>query len=448
MSLLTRLFGDGDDFEQRLSFSSTRIPSPAEDSIMWGASPKSNNAMSSAAFYACVTLLADVISQLPVGAYVKGTKGGRKQVDSELLDPDRSPYPETTWFEWVWMLMESAAITGNAFSYVTKRDGTPTAKHEEGLPTALMPVHPDVLSVKFEERLDKVKWPEPVWRVGGQKVNYDDLVHVKRYPIAGQPLSMSPIQKAAQSIGLSLAAEKYGYNYFKDSANPSSVLETDQTLDAEQVKGVMQRWISSHGGKRRPAVLSGGFKWRPIAIAPNEAQFLETRQFQRSEVAMWFRIPPHMIGDTTKSTSWGTGIEQQSIGFVKFTLGPWLVCIEQMLSTCLPKGQFAKFNIDALLRGDVKSRWEAYRIGRDSGVYSVNEIREKEDLEPVGPEGDIRLQPMNFVPLGTDPADLKDQPAEDNPDDDSSAPTDDPDNPDNDPDSPSDDEDEDDQEDD
>ncbi|URM86455.1 portal protein [Mycobacterium phage Hilltopfarm] len=443
MSLLGNLFGGAaGPVEQRgLSFANTRIPTPDEDARLNGLEGPSN-AMQLAAFYACVTLLADIIAELPLRAYVKGTNGGRKPVESQLLDED-SPYPETTWFEWLWMLMESACITGNAFFYVTQRDGTPSVKHEEGLPTALMPVHPSVLSVEMPKDKAGVRWPEPVWRVDGTRVNYDDLVHVKRYPIAGAALSMSPVQKASRSLGLGIAAERYGFNYFRDSANPSSVLETDQTLDDNAVKGVMARWIATHGGRRRPAVLSGGFKWRPIAIAPNEAQFLETRQFQRSEIAMWFRVPPHMIGDTTKTTSWGTGIEQQSIGFVKFTLGPWLKCIEDVMTACLPKGQFAKFNVDALLRGDAKSRWEAYRIGRDAGVYSVNEIREKEDMEGVGPEGDIRLQPMNFVPLGTNPADLKDAPT-----DSDDTPSSEPDEPEpEDPETPSDDEDEDEQED-
>lgn len=179
-----------------------------------------------------------------------------------------------------------------------------------------------------------------------------------------------------------------------------------QAYGQGRVKNVNRVWMRVH---RSGGIMAGPefnrlteLKWRPIAITPNESQFLETRQFQRSEIAMWFRIPPHMIGDTTKTTSWGTGLEQQSIGFVTYTLRPWLTCIEQALSMLLPRGQFALFNANGLLRGDVKSRWEAYRIGRDTGVYSVNDLRALENLPPVE-GGDGRLQPLNFVPLGYEP---------------------------------------------
>ena len=368
------------------------VPTPGEDAAMVAGWTPEGNAMALSAFYACVTLLADTIASLGVSAY--------RQVGSArvLVDPaprllrDDGPYPGMTWFEWLWMEMESLAVTGQGYGLITARDG-------DDRPTAIMPVHPDVVQVHIPR---DARWPEPVYRIEGEHIPNRDIVHVRRYPIAGAVLGMSPIQKAASAVGLALAAERYGLNYFRDSANPSSVLESELPLDEDQTRRIQQQWISSHGGRRRPAIMSGGVKWRPIALTPNESQFLETRQFQRSEIAMWFRVPPHMIGDTTKTTSWGTGIEQQSIGFVTYTLRPWLTCIEQALTVLLPRGQFAKFNIDGLLRGDVKTRWEAYRLGRDAGVYSVNDIRAMEDLSPVD-DGDGRIQPMNFVPLGYEP---------------------------------------------
>lgn len=371
------------------------VPSPSEDAIYGGmnAYTPEGSAMSLGAFYACVTLLADTISSLSIKAY-RQVGAARVEVENQpRLFADDGPYPGSTWFEWLWMMMESLAVTGNGFGYITARNG-------DDKPTAVMPIHPDVLRVEMPSR--DARWPEPIYRVDGVVVPARDIMHIKRYPIAGAVLGMSPIQKAASSVGLALAAERYGLNYFRDSANPSSVMESDVPLTEDQTRRLQKQWISSFGGRRRPAILSGGVKWRAIAITPNESQFLETRQFQRSEIAMWFRIPPHMIGDTTKSTSWGTGLEQQSIGFVTYTLRAWLTCIEQALTALLPRGQFAKFNIDGLLRGDVKTRWEAYRLGRDAGVYSVNDIRAMEDLPPVD-DGDGRIQPMNFVPLGHEP---------------------------------------------
>lgn len=410
MSFLSRAFIPR-QAEARAITSLNGIPKPGEDALVAGWTPE-GNAMALSAFYACVTLLADTISSLSVSAY--------RQVGSArvLVDPqprllrDDGPYPGTTWFEWLWMEMESLAVTGQGYGLVTARDP------KDDKPTAIMPIHPDVVHVEVPR---DVRWPEPVYRIEGERIPNRDMVHVRRYPIAGAVLGMSPIQKAASAVGLALAAERYGLTYFRDSANPSSVLESDLPLNEEQTRRIQQQWVSTHGGRRRPAIMSGGVKWRPIALTPNESQFLETRQFQRSEIAMWFRVPPHMIGDTTKSTSWGTGIEQQSIGFVTYTLRPWLTCIEQVFTALLPRGQFAKFNIDGLLRGDVKARWEAYRLGRDAGVYSVNDIRALEDLPPVdGGEG--RIQPMNFVPLGYEPPeDVGPEPSPDMEPDDSGA---------------------------
>lgn len=400
MSFLSRAFQRG---EARDITGLNGVPTVAEDAIygpnpgMWSQSTWTHegNAMALGAFYACVTLLSDTIASLPINAY-REIDGACVEIEPQpRLFAGTGPFPETTWFEWLWMLVESLAVTGNGFGVVTARDP------QTGLPIGVMPVHPDVMMAGFEQT-PGADWPEIVYRVNGVRIPADDVVHVKRFPIAGRPLGMSPIQNAAAAVGLGLAAERYGLQYFRDSANPSSVLESDLPLDDEASRRLQQQWVATHGGKRRPAILSGGVKWRPIAISPNESQFLETRQFQRSEIAMWFRIPPHMIGDTTKATTWGTGLEQQSIGFVTYTLRPWLTAIEQALSRLLPRGQFAKFNIDGLLRGDVKTRWEAYNLGRNTGVYSVNDIRALEDLPPVE-DGDGRIQPLNFVPLGTEP---------------------------------------------
>lgn len=373
------------------------VPTTWEDAQMRGGGlVTEGGAMALGAFYACVTLLADTIASLSIKAYKM------QGATTELVTPQPrlfvdSPYPETTWFSWLWMFMESLAITGNGFGYITAREGEPPYEKASGI----MPIHPDCLNIEIPQS-HGVEWADPIYSVEGKRVPTEDIVHIKRYPIAGCAYGMSPVEKAASAVGLGLAAEKYGLRWFRDSATPSGLLQSDLDLTPQQVKANQKQWITSHQGRRLPAIMSNGLKWQSVSITPEESQFLETRSFQRSDIAMWFRIPPHMIGDTEKSTSWGTGIEQQSIGFVTYTLRPWLTCIEQALSALLPRGQFAKFNIDGLLRGDVKARWEAYRLGREAGVYSVDEIREKENLPPV-PKGDGRLQPMNFVPLGTPP---------------------------------------------
>lgn len=344
------------------------------------------------AVQACVRVLADAIASLPLDAY---KKSGDLRVE---LDPQPSlvvqPFENMSTFEGIWQMVTALALRGEVLNVITRRNSLEYA-------TFIEPMHPDFWSI---ER-DWISWPlsaNLIYRIAGHRVPNADVQHIKRFSMAQDLHGLSPIRQARMSIGLGLAAERYGARYFGDSASPSSVLETDADLTEEQAAKTQKAWIASHGGRRHPALLSGGLKWKPITITPEESQFLSTRQFQRSEIAMLFGVPPHMIGDVERSTSWGSGIEAQGVGFVTYTLRPWLTCIEAALSALLPRGQYVRFNVDALLRGDSTARALFYTQARNAGWMNVNEIRQKEDMPPV-PHGDDYLQPLNFAPLGSDP---------------------------------------------
>lgn len=374
---------------ERREFTSTVIPSNADgfgsDS---GEFVSDSTALQLIAVQACVRLLADSIAGLPIDAY---RKSGKLRVE---IDPApslvRAPFDGLSTFEGMFQTVTSLAMRGESLSVVMTRDSLE-------YPTSLLPIHPDNWSVQRDRTSGA-----PVYLIAGERVPTADLVHLKRFSLPQELHGLSPISAARLGIGIGLAAERYGARWFGQSANPSSVLETDLNPGQDAIKNLQTQWVESHGGKRLPAVLTSGFKWRPISITPEESQFLQTRQFQVSQIAMLFGVPPHMIGDTQRSTSWGTGIEQQSIGFVTYTLRPWLSCIEQAWSSLLPRGQYVRFNVDGLLRGDVKARHESYTQARNAGWLSVNEIRELEDRAPVE-GGDDYLQPLNMGPLGSDP---------------------------------------------
>lgn len=390
MSLLERLFGRK---EARAIDSLSSIPSNGDQYYSAAGVPVNDRtAMQHATVFACVRLIADSIAMLPVDVYRK--VGDLREEVNPTPQIVANPYSGLTQFEWMHQVVTSLVMRGNTFGLVTARDRLE-------YPTQIMPLSPEDVQVTTSTTgLPRV----PTYRIGGVEVPRQDIFHVRRFTLPGQIEGLSPIQQAAMGIGLSLAAERYGARFFGDSANPSSVLETEQDLTDEQVRRTQRQWLSSHGGKRHPAVLSGGFKWRPISIMPEESQFLETRGYQRGEIAMLFGVPPHMIGDTTKSTSWGSGIEQQSIGFVTYTLGGWISCIEAAYNQITPRGQFVKINVDGLLRGDQKSRYDAYTQARTAGWMNVDEIRALEDLPPVpGGAGQTYIQPLNMGPLGTDP---------------------------------------------
>ncbi|MBK8399934.1 MAG: phage portal protein, partial [Propionivibrio sp.] len=164
---------------------------------------------------------------------------------------------------------------------------------------------------------------------------------------------------------------------------------------------------SAHG----TIVLDSGAKFHQLTIPPVDAQFLESRAFQVSEVARIFGVPPHMLMDTEKSTSWGTGIEQQSIGWVVYTLRPWLTRLEQRITKLVrPSKLYVKFRVEGLLRGDSAQRAAFYRAMWSLGALSTNEIRALEDMDPVE-GGDVRYRPLNMGVLGTaDSANVPDPP--------------------------------------
>jgi HK97 family phage portal protein len=396
MSVLGRLLTRGP--ERRDLTSSSFVPPPQVGVIddFVGV----HRSMSNLAVLACVRLLADTIASLPWKAYKRGRNGIPIEVKPQptIL---RQPFPNFDLFQYKWMMVASMALRGNFYGYVTSRDNRMQ-------PTAVLPLHPDI--VFLERRPDILMWFDPIYRIMGERVPEEDMVHIRRFTMPGEPWGLSPVRQAAVAIGMGLAAEEYGFRYFKESANPSGLLMTDQDLDETAVTRQQQNWITTHGGRRLPAVLTSGFKWQNLSITPEESQFLATRKFQRSEIAMMYGIPPHMIGDVEKTTSWGTGIEQQNIGAITYTFRAWTSPIESVFSAFLPAQQYVKFDYNALLRGDIKTRYAAYDQAIHSGWLNVNEVRSKEEMEPIGPDGDIYLQPVNYAPLGFMPSSMQARP--------------------------------------
>jgi HK97 family phage portal protein len=346
--------------------------------------------------YACIRILADIIASLPWYVYRDSPEGFPVRLNPQPKIVTK-PCPDLTCFDWKFMQVVSLCLRGNSFNYITAFDST------TGWPTGLLPLHPDWVMVEVPPDYD---WTHPIYRVGGLVVDPSRMLHVKRFVLPGWPEGLSPIQQAAQTIGMALHAQEYGYRYFRDTANPSGALLSDAHVPEPVAKQIQKDWIATHGGRRLPAMLSGGFKWQPITISPEESQFLATRGFQDNQIQRVFGIPPHMMGDHEKTSSWGTGIEQITIGFIQYTLNSWLVMFENALSDILlPKPQYLKFDVDELMRGDQQARWEAYTAARNAGALNADEIRAREGKPPIpGGKGKVYLQPVNYAPLGYDPA--------------------------------------------
>ena len=301
-------------------------------------------------------------------------------------------------------LMTHLLLWGNAYAQIIRN-----GKNEV---VGLYPLMPDRMTVDRDEKgslyyeyllntddAKTIKSKDSVVRL-----KPEDVLHIPGLGFDGL-VGYSPIAMAKNAIGLAIATEEYGSKYFSNGAVPSGVLEHPGTL--KDPSKVRDSWNETFGGSRnsnKVAVLEEGMKYTPISIAPNEAQFLETRRFQIGEIARIFRVPPHMIGDLERATF--SNIENQSIEFVKYTLDPWVCRIEAALNRRLlsdkEKGTyFFKFNLDGLLRGDYKSRMDGYAIARQNGWMSANDIRELENQPPIPEEegGNLYLINGNMIPI-------------------------------------------------
>ena len=361
-----------------------------------------DRAMQLSAVSACVRLLSESIASLPLNVY-RRLDGGRRQRVTDLPECrllHDEPNQLMTSFTWRETSSAHLLLWGNAYSVILRGEGA--------TPTALLPIMPQYVHVMKQAN------GELAYHVNGygfkRIINQADMLHVPGLSYDGL-LGMSPIKYAAQSIGLALAAEAYGAGFFGNSALPSGFITTASKLGTEQARALGQAWAANYGGQRSQgtAVLDNGATFERITMPPEDAQFFETRKFQLADIARWYRVPPHMIGDLERATF--ANIEHQALQFVTHTLRPWLVRFEQEITRKLfpsrsdgtPSDLYVEFNVDGLLRGDLKSRYDAYAVGRQWGWLSTNDIRTRENLEPV-PDGDTDyLQPLNMVPRGQDP---------------------------------------------
>ena len=361
------------------------------------------SAMQMTAVYSCVRILAEAIAGLPLHLYCYKEDGGKEKALGHplyLLLHDE-PNPEMSSFVFRETLMTHLLLWGNAYAQII-RNG-------KGEVVALYPLMPNRMTVDRDSSgqlfysYQMSNSDAPTMPGGTVILKPSDVLHVPGLGFDGL-VGYSPIAMAKNAIGLAIATEEYGAKFFANGATPGGLLEYPGTVkDPDRVRESWNKGFSGSQNAGKVAILEEGMKYTPISIAPEQAQFLETRKFQINEIARIFRIPPHMIGDLEKSSF--SNIEQQSLEFVKYTLDPWVVRWEQSLSRALftPEEKsryFFKFNVEGLLRGDYQSRMNGYATARQNGWMSANDIRELENLDRIPAEegGDLYLINGNHRP--------------------------------------------------
>lgn len=342
------------------------------------------------AVYACVRLIAGAIASLPLATY-RRTPDGRERVRTDLwwlLNEQPCPAVSAAVF-WEYLVAQ-LLLSGDALAEIERGRG--------GVIRGLHPLDSRSVAIRrVEGRLRYEFYRDGVWLGRDQ----DDILHIPGFGFDGLR-GLSVIRHAARdAIGLALAAEAFSSRFFASGAHADVALTVPGKMSQEQIDNLRRIWAQKYGGAHNaslPIVLTEGTDLKEVTISAQDSQLIEARRFQVADIARAFGVPPHMVGETDKSTSWGSGIEQQGIGFVQYTLAPHLNRIEQELNRkCFATERFfVEFNVEGLLRGDSKSRAEYYTraLGgtQNPAWMTPNEVRRLENLPAIA-GGDSLSQP-------------------------------------------------------
>lgn len=394
-------------FEGRASLENPAVPLTDQSLAEWMGGPQTDagvpvsetSSLHMPAVWRSVAVIAGVSAALPLHAYKSGTKD---RVDSALL---ADPHPELTPLELWRLAYVHRVLWGNAYLQKVR---SPAGEVKELWPISPSRVQVERVKPTPDNPAGKIFYVTDAWDKF-HVLTSRDVLHIPGLGYDGLT-GCSPIRAAAQGVGLAQAAEKGAAKLFGSGNLVSGVLQTEQRLTKEQATALKSNWQAKVGGienAQQVAVLDSGASFQPVTMPLKDSQFLESREFQIEEIARMFGVPLFLLMVSSKSTSWGTGLEQQAQGWVTFDLAPtWLGPTEQRITKeLLPKGEYAHYALQGLLRGDSSSRATFYRAMRDTGVMSANDIRYLEELPPIpGPEGDVYLQPTYMAPLGFTPS--------------------------------------------
>ena len=347
------------------------------------------------AVYACVRLLADTVSTLPADTYYRD--GG-----------ERLPYrPKPLWLEnpdlgtsredHLQQAMVSLLLDGNVFIRVFRNNS--------GEVIALTVLDPTRVEVRRNYTTREVEYV--ILNVG--VLTMDEVLHITELRRPGALRGVSRIEEVKQGLGLAAALEEFSARFFGQGSTTSGIIEWPGSLTQEQAKDLADGYEQGHKGLRRshrPGVLYGGAKFVKTGVDPNEAQMLESRQFAVEEIARIFRVPLHLLQVATPGAMSYASVEQNAIQFAQYTLRPIITKLETAYSSLLPGPVFVKFNLDAILRGDIQTRFAAYSTGQQSGFLSVNDIHRLEDMPPAEggdeyrvPLANVNLSAANIVEM-------------------------------------------------
>ena len=359
------------------------------------------SAMQQLVVFNCVRVLAESMGMLPC-RLLKQTGRVRLPATTHRLYPliTMAPNSYMTAQEFWEMLVACLCLRGNFYAYKVQALGSVIE---------LLPLSPDIVTPKLKE--DWTVEYKVNFKSGEKTLTQDDIWHVRLFTLDGLN-GLNPIAYARQALGLGQAMDAHAAKLFTNGAVTSGVLRTEQQLTDEAFGRLKTEFQGEHMGVAnayKPMILEMGLDWKPISLNAQDTQFIESKKLTEAQICGLFRVPPHLVASMEKMTL--NNIEHMGMSFVNYSLVPIMTRIEHRIQVGLLSEKdrlthYAKFNAGALMRGDLKGRYESYGKGIQWGILSPNDCRELEDENP-REGGDIYLTPMNMTtnPEAADDAD-------------------------------------------
>jgi len=363
-----------------------------------------DTSMAFSAVFACVAVLSRNVAALPTLVYGRLAGGGKYRAFNHPLYQclHIRMNPNLSAFNGKQFIMNCCLLWGNSYSYIVRDVG--------GRAAELWPIHPRY--VKPQLTADGLlEYEVVIPNTNKIIISAEDMLHISNISMDGY-VGKSAIQCCPEAVGLGIAAETFSATFYENGAHLDKVLTHPNRMSDEAHDRLQHDFDNTYAGlskAHKTAILEEGTDIKTIGMPLADAQLIESRKFQIEEIARIFNVPLHLIQSQDKANSWGAGIEQQNIGFVIYSLMPWLVCMEQeytykLLDPVERLNMYVEFLVDALLRGTTTERYAAYAVGIQWGWLSPNDVRQKENMNPI-PNGNIYRSPLNMVPLGSQPAD-------------------------------------------
>lgn len=326
------------------------------------------------ALYSAARLIADSVASLPLKIY---TTAGGNSLSQRYTGPSIFDMPSAmgTIYDWLFTMMSCLILHGNAWGLITGRDGY-------GFPTGIEWIPPELVTVIDDEMQPWNPLRSRIY-VAGRLTTRDELFHVKAFSLAGRIEGISPLRQFALTILQGVETQKYATDWFANGGFPigtfqNNELEVDRN-EANELRAMLTETLRT----RQPLVFGRDWEYKPVVVPPEEAQFIQAMQLNATQIASVYGLPPDRIGGTRGDSLTYNTVEQSTLQVIE-ALRPWLVRLETAFSTIIPAARYVRFNADALLKTDLQTRTSIYKNWRDMGLRTIDELRDLEDLPPMG----------------------------------------------------------------